>query len=888
MARGRKSEQRSENGAEGKAHTPVMQQYLGAKEQYPDALLFFRLGDFYEMFYDDAVRCAALLDLALTSRGTGPDGEPIPMAGVPHHAAAGYVARLLKLGQKVAICEQMADPKTVKGVVPREVVRVVTPALTVDEDALDARADNYLVALVRGQAERGETVIGLAAFELSTGQLRAATLPDAAAALGELARLEPRELLLPEGDDLGLTDALATLAVAVRRVNVPRDDGALTQALPGDELARAQSELPMDARRAAAAALSYAQAMQPSATVAVQRLGLYDPRQHLVLDEAAVRNLELVRTLSGERRGSLLHFVDLTRTAMGARLLRRRLLAPLMDVPSIRRRHDAVEAFVLSEPLRKALRELLQGAGDLERLTTKATLGVATPRDLGAIRVGLERAVEVDALLRSHAASSTDDALARLVPGDLVPEVRDELAAALVDEPPATSREGGIVREGIDPDLDELRALSSRSKDVVLELEQRERKRTGIASLKIKFTRVFGYYIEVTRSNLDAVPSEYIRKQTIANGERFVTEELAGLQEKILSADERSKALEQRIFEGLRVRVAAEAFRLRSLAATLADLDVHAALAELAHRHGYVRPSVDESLALELTEARHPIVEQIGSGSFVPNDVVLDAAHERSPRLMVITGPNMAGKSTVMRQVALAAILAQMGSFVPASEARLGVVDRVFTRVGARDDLAEGQSTFMVEMREAASILRGATRRSLVVLDEVGRGTSTYDGLAIAWAIAEHLHDAIGCRGMFATHYHELQELAATRPGVVNFNVAAQEYGEEVVFLRKLVPGGSSRSYGVAVARLAGVPAFVLARARTILGDLERGATLPSGEHARMRPIDAEGRAQLELFSVSPGPSESEVERTLRQLDVEQMTPVEALLALARLRAMLA
>ncbi len=887
MARGRRSEQRSEHGAEGKTHTPVMQQYLGAKEQYPDALLFFRLGDFYEMFYDDAVRCAALLDLALTSRGTGPDGEPIPMAGVPHHAAAGYVARLLKLGQKVAICEQMADPKTVKGVVPREVVRVVTPALTVDEDALDARADNYLVALVRGRAERGETALGLAAFELSTGQLRAATLPDAAAALGELARLEPRELLLPEGDDLGLTDALAALAVAVRRVDVPGDDGALARALPDDELARARGELPMDARRAAAAALLYAQAMQPSATVVVQRLGLYDPRQHLVLDEAAVRNLELVRTLSGERRGSLLHFVDLTRTAMGARLLRRRLLAPLMDVPSVRRRHDAVEAFVLSEPLRKALRELLQGAGDLERLTTKATLGVAAPRDLGAIRVGLERAVEIDALLRSHAASSTDDALARLVPGDLVPEVRDELAAVLVDEPPSTSREGGIVREGVDPDLDELRALSSRSKDVVLELEQRERKRTGIASLKIKFTRVFGYYIEVTRSNLDAVPSDYIRKQTIANGERFVTEELAGLQEKILSADERSKALEQRIFDGLRAKVAAEAFRLRSLAATLADLDVHAALAELAHRHGYVRPSVDESLALEHKEARHPIVEQLGSGSFVPNDVLLDAAHERSPSLMVITGPNMAGKSTVMRQVALAAILAQMGSFVPASEARLGVVDRVFTRVGARDDLAEGQSTFMVEMREAASILRGATRRSLVVLDEVGRGTSTYDGLAIAWAIAEHLHDAIGCRGMFATHYHELQELAATRPGVVNFNVAAQEYGEEVVFLRKLVPGGSSRSYGVAVARLAGVPAFVLARARAILGDLERGATLPSGEHARMRPIDAEGRAQLELFSVSPSPSESEVERTLRQLDVEQMTPVEALVALARLRAML-
>ncbi|MCU0673898.1 MAG: DNA mismatch repair protein MutS [Myxococcota bacterium] len=870
---------------DAKTHTPVMQQYLGAKEQYPDALLFFRLGDFYEMFYDDAVRCAELLDLALTSRGSGPDGEPIPMAGVPHHAAAGYVARLLKLGQKVAICEQMADPKTVKGVVPREVVRVVTPGLTVDDDALDARADNYLVALVRGEGN----ALGLAAFELSTGQLRAASLSDSAAALGELARLEPRELLLPEGDELGLAEGLGALDLAVRRRPAPTDDDALAKALPAAELEHVRRELPDDARRAASAALLYAQAMQPSATVAVQQVGLYDPRQHLVLDEAATRNLELVRTLSGDRKGSLLHFVDRTRTAMGARLLRRRLLAPLMDVASIRRRHDAVEAFVLAEPLRGRLRELLQGVGDLERLTTKATLGVASPRDLGAILGALRQADAVDALLRAHAASSTDDAIGRLLPNDLVPEVKDELAVILVDEPPANAREGGIVREGVDADLDELRTLSSRSKDVVLELELRERKRTGIASLKIKFTRVFGYYIEITRSNLDAVPSDYVRKQTIANGERFVTEELAELQEKILSADDRSKSLEQRLFEDLRARVAAESFRLRSLAASLAELDVHAALAEVAHRHGYVRPTIDESLIVELREARHPIVEQLTSGSFVPNDVRLDAEGEDTPRLMVITGPNMAGKSTVMRQVALASILAQAGSFVPASEARLGVVDRVFTRVGARDDLGEGQSTFMVEMREAASILRGATRRSLVVLDEVGRGTSTYDGLAIAWAIAEHLHDAIGCRGMFATHYHELQELAVTRRGVVNFNVAAQEYGDDVVFLRKLVPGGSSRSYGVAVARLAGVPPIVIARAKAILGDLERGAALPSGEHARMRPVDAKGRAQLELFSAlpPPPPPESVVEKTLRELDVERMTPVEALVALARLRAML-
>lgn len=873
------------------AHTPVMQQYLRAKEQYPDALLFFRLGDFYEMFYDDAVRSSELLDIALTTRGTGPDGEAIPMAGIPHHAAASYLARLLALGQKVAVCEQMADPKTVKGVVPREVVRVVTPGLNLEDEALDARADNYLVALVPSvEDEEGvpEGALGLAALELSTGQLRAAVLPDGAAALAELSRLEPRELLLPPDLDFGLAASLDR--VAVRRVAPEADERALEQALGEEELKRARVLLPMVARHAAATALAYAQATQPGVSLGIQQLGLYDPRQHLVLDDAAVRNLELVRTLSGERKGSLLHLLDVTRTPMGARLLRRRLLAPLTDVATIRRRHDAVEALVADEPLRAALRQALAGAGDLERLTTKASLGLATPRDLGVIRDALGRAADLVETLRAHAEASTDDALVRLVPSDLVPEVRDELARALVESLPVSPREGGIVAEGIDADLDELRSLSSRAKDVVLELEQRERKRTGIGSLKIKFTRVFGYYIEITRSNLDAVPSDYVRKQTIANGERFVTEELSQLQEKILSADERSKALEQRLFEDLRAMVAREAFRLRSLAGGLAEIDVSAALADVAHRFGYVRPVVDDGLLLELRDARHPIVERLaGASAFVPNDVVLDAEGAASPRLMVITGPNMAGKSTVMRQAALAAILAQAGSFVPAREARVGIVDRVFTRVGARDDLGEGQSTFMVEMREAAAILRGATRRSLVILDEVGRGTSTYDGLAIAWAIAEHLHDAIACRCMFATHYHELQELAETRPGVVNFNVAAQEYGDDVVFLRKLVPGGSSRSYGVAVAKLAGVPPIVLARAKALLGDLERGAALPSGQHARVRPIDAKGRAQLELFASAPPapPPPSPVEEALRGLEVERMTPVDALVALARLRQML-
>ena len=879
-----KGDKRGGGRAKKKAHTPVMQQYMRCKEQYPDALIFFRLGDFYEMFYEDALRAAELLGITQTYRGTGPDGERIPMAGVPHHAAAGYLAKLLQLGQKVAICEQMADPKTVKGVVPREVVRVVTPGLCLEEDALDARSDNYLAALA---ADSDTEAVGLAALEISTGQLRTALLPDTASTLAEIVRLEPRELLLP---DEGLEELEATLrsssTAVVHRAAEPAAEGVLEEVLGEEAIALQAGHAAV--RRAAAAALSYARSTQPGVQLVIQRVGAYDPSEQLVMDEAAVRNLELVRTIGGERKGSLLHLLDATKTAMGARLLRRRLLAPLTDVRAIRRRHDAVEAFLVDEGLRREVRLALAQVGDLERMATRAVMGVATPRDLGGIRDALGRARELAALLTEAAGRSTDETLAKLVPRDVLGELQAALEASLVQEPPASARDGGIVAEGVDPDLDALRALSSRSKDVVLELEQRERRRTGIASLKVKYTRVFGYYIEVTKANLGAVPSDYVRKQTVANAERYVTEELAELQERILGADERAKQLEAALFEELRARVASEAHRLRGLAEELAALDVHATLADVAHRFGHCRPVVDSTTRLELVEGRHPIVERlVAQGSFVPNDVTLDTEGER---LMILTGPNMSGKSTAMRQVALAVVLAQAGAFVPATRARIGIVDRLYTRVGASDNLGEGQSTFMVEMREAASILRGATERSLVILDEIGRGTSTYDGLAIAWAIAEHLHDAVRCRGMFATHYHELCELAVTREGARNYNVAAKEYGDEVVFLHKLVPGGANRSYGIAVARLAGVPTSVLERAKTILADLEAGAALPSGAHARMRALDADGRAQLELFAASPAPAPtgpSEVERALAEIDIDRLRPIDALMELARLRQML-
>jgi len=882
-----------------------MQQYLRAKESHPDAVLFFRMGDFYEMFYEDAVVAAEFLDIQLTARGTGPDGQKIPMAGVPHHAAAGYVARLLELGRNVALCEQLDDPANVKGPVPREVVRVVTPGLCLEPDALDARTHNHLVAVVPATAlgDDGEDaeapgMVGLAALEVSTADLRACTVSGPAEALAELVRLEPAEVLLvgppgtpatghPEPDAAGddgprpagsfLPAALARALPRVARRARPREPRAAEQALleetfgPG-ETATLTDSLDAPARAAVAAVIRYARDAHPRESLAIPRVVAYDPGDRLVLDETAVRNLELVRTLDGDRRGALLALLDETRSPMGARLLRRRLLSPSLELATIRRRHDAVEAFLRDPPLRDELREHLGRVGDLERLATRVSLGLASPRELASLRDGLEAAAAVADVLAADPAGerALSDALAADAPTDVVADVRERLRGELVDEPPIPVSQGGIFRAGVDPELDELRELSSSSKAVILDLEGRERTRTGINSLKVKFTRVFGYYIEVTKANLGAVPDDYRRKQTVAGAERFVTDELDELQTRILQADDRARARESDRFETLRRQVAAAEPRLRALAAALANLDVHAALASAAHRHRYVRPEVDDGLRLELRESRHPVVERLAeAGSFVPNDVVLDADGER---LTIITGPNMAGKSTVMRQVALSVILAQAGSFVPAQSARIGIVDRVFTRVGASDNLGQGQSTFMVEMRETAEILRHATRRSLVILDEIGRGTSTYDGLSIAWAVAEHLHDVVRCRALFATHYHELCVLADDRGGVANVNVAAQEYGDDVVFLHKLVAGSANRSYGIAVARLAGVPELVLARAKERLAELERRA----GEGG-----DDADRPQLDLFPERPP---APLVEALRAIDVERMTPVEALVALSRLK----
>jgi DNA mismatch repair protein MutS len=834
-----------------------MRQFLRAKGQHPDAIIFFRLGDFYEMFYEDAVRAADILDIALTSRGTGPDGNKIPMAGVPHHAAAGYLAALLRAGEKVAICEQMADPSSVRGVVPREVVRVVTPGLCLEPDALDARAENFLVAATRDG--------GIAALEVSTGTLRACVVEVGPQWVGELVRLNPPEILVESGASELMDLCKQSLPnAALRTVEPDGDTQLLSETLTLEQAADLSVQEP--AARAASLVLGYARAHQADAPI--HQATLYTAGERLVLDDAAVRNLELVRTLDGERRGSLLDLLDETKTPMGARALRSQLLEPLTDIERIRRRHDAVELFFGDARRRDQARVRLGEIGDLERLAVRAVVGLASPRDLGVIRNSLLSAASLHQQLSDRPGKDLDDAIASLQGADLCADVLTLLQAALVDEPPAIDRQGGIFREGHLEKLDELRRLSTTAKDIVLDLERRERQRTGIGSLKIKFTRVFGYYIEITKSKLDAVPEGYIRKQTIANGERFITAELAELQDRILHADERARALESAAFLDLRRAVGDEAPRLHRLARVIASIDTSAALAEVAHHRGYVRPTVDGTRVLFLEDSRHPTVEcYAAEGGFVPNTIELDP---EGTRFMLLTGPNMSGKSTAMRQAALAVIMAQAGGFVAAKSARIGIVDRVYTRVGASDHLARGHSTFMVEMMEASAILRGATERSFVILDEIGRGTSTYDGLAIAWAVAEHLHDATGCRTIFATHYHELCELADRLPNAANYNVAAKEHADSMILLHQLVPGGSNRSYGLAVAKLAGVPPVVLARAKAKLRELE----------TRNVAISA---PQIPLFEATL-PRQSEVEATLQALDIERMTPVDALVTLARLR----
>ena len=886
--------------------TALMRQYLEVKAQVPDAIVFFRLGDFYEMFYEDAVYASRVLSLTQTTRDKGKE-NPVPMCGVPHHAARGYIARLTELGHRVAICEQLEDPKLVKGLVKRGVVRIITPGVILDEESLEPRAPNY-VAAVAGDSRDG---FGLAFIDVTTGDFRATEAATSEGLLDELARVDPREILLPRGQgELAALirrayPRLAQTPVSIDGEPAPLDtlaDG-LGPGLERDALARAPQ-----ASLAASRVLRYVRATQISAPLPVTRLDLFRRDEFLVIDEQARCHLELIETmLERKRAGSLLDTLDVTATAMGGRLLRRWLLFPLLDLARIRRRHDAVERLVEKQSAREAARKILSELGDLERLVSRARLGVASPRDLVVLGRSLQQVPDLAAALQQAmdpmatlAERGTGSDLLDLGQ-DLAQDIADRVVATLEDNAPAMTKEGGFIRPGVSAELDELRAIASGGRDQILAIEARERERTGIASLKVKYNSVFGYYIEITRAHLVNVPADYTRKQTVANAERFVTAELADYEAKILGADERRVALEQTLFSSLRDEVGAAASRVLALAGRVAAADVVAALAEQAHRHGFCRPVVDDSEVLELYDSRHPVVERLAAtGGFVPNDLHLDTEHEQ---ILIVTGPNMAGKSTLIRQAALCVILAQAGSFVPARAAHIGLCDRVFTRVGAGDNLARGESTFLLEMRETAHILRHATRKSLIILDEIGRGTSTYDGVSIAWAVGEHLHDVVGARTLFATHYHELCDLHDSHPRVHNVSVAAREWKGEVVFLRKLTPGGTSRSFGIEVAKLAGLPPAVVGRARAILEHLQLGAASPRRPDEPHPAVPGQGETpQLGLFeprgqkSLSSGtdPSgavpepnagtEREVAAALRAADLDGLSPRAAWDLLAELR----
>ena len=837
--------------AAGQGTTPAMRQYLEAKRQYPDALIFFRMGDFYEMFYEDAVTAAGVLELTLTSRSKDRGGREIPMCGVPWHAADTYLARLVKQGFRVAVCEQVEDPRKARGIVRREVVRVVSPGTYTDAGALEASEPAFLVAVARS-GDGSSAVFGLATADLSTGELRVTEHrgdSSAGAAVDELAAVRPREVLLPEDLDAGCLPGIEHVNVPITAAEPALFD--LDQALQTllGQLGTASLDgfglIPDEHPAAIRAAGGLVRHLRDTQRAELEHLGTLEFRtraDHLVVDAATFEHLEVLAGAEGRRAGSLLAEIDLTNTPMGGRMLRAWLQRPLAARGPIIDRLDAVDELSREVAARGRLRGDLARVQDLERLIARVALGTAGPRDLAA----LGRSVGILPAARAHAAELQAPLIHVLLDDlDELRDVHDRIAATLGDDPPALARDGGFIRDGVDGELDELRAISRDARQAIAAMEAAERERTGIGSLKIRFNRVFGYYIEVSAANLHAVPDDYHRKQTIANGERYITPALKEYEEKALGADDRILEREQEIFDGLRRATLAEAGRIQRSARALATLDVLAALAEVAARRNYVKPRVREDGELAIADARHPVVE-MRTDSFVPNDVRLN---ETDHQVVVLTGPNMGGKSTYLRQTALIVLMAQAGSFVPAREAALPIIDRIFARIGAADNLARGHSTFMVEMQETAKIMHQATSRSLVLLDEIGRGTATFDGLSIAWAVAEHLATGAKARPrtLFATHYHELTDLADLHDGVVNYHVAAREWRDDIVFLRKVEAGRSDRSYGIQVARLAGLPPATVARARTILAGLERDE-LSRGGRPSFSGAAGEIAGQLGLF----------------------------------------
>ena len=864
--------------------TPAMKQYVKIKESHPDCILLYRMGDFYEMFFEDAVTAAPVLEITLTSRNKGKE-DSVPLCGFPYHAASAYITKLVEKGFKVAICEQVEDPKKAKGIVKREVIRVITPGLVVDEENLTAGENNYLACLCAGK-----NMLGLAFLDISTGEFQISEFNDREFFFTAIAGVDFKELLLPP--DFLDKILLKTLEMQMPelRINTLDDqyfqtanaEAILDQNFSAEALTNSRIKEFPSLLKAAGAILNYVNQTQKINPRHVNEIKWYSTDHHLLLDDTARRNLEIFATIQGSSRvGSLFSLFQETLTPMGTRRLRWWMNYPLVDVEKIKARLAAVAEFKNDHILRANLRKILSRIYDLERLAGRVSLRVANPRDLVALKISLLAIPELKAMLADCTAPAVASIRSRLMEMSAVVEL---IGRALIEDPPQKIQDGGFMAIGYDAELDKLRFISRDGKQWIASLEAEERKKTGINSLKIGFNSVFGYYIEVTKANAALVPDSYIRKQTLVNAERYINQELKEFEQTVLNAEEKIRAREQELFLALRENLDQHITDIQSNASLIAELDALTALAEVAEKYHFTCPEIDDENTIDIRDGRHPVVETaLKNEGFVPNDCLLDL---QDNKLLVITGPNMAGKSTYIRQVALIVLMAQMGSFVPAARAKIGVVDKIFTRVGASDSLIKGQSTFMVEMTETAEILKNATSRSLVIIDEVGRGTSTFDGLSIAWAIAEYIHDfqGRGIRSLFATHYHQLIDLAVTKNGAKNYNIAVKEWGEKIIFLHKIVEGGTSRSYGIEVARIAGVPKEVITRAREILRNLEKGEFDEIGMPRIARGVRESKNTspQLSLFTrresaMARENKEQEIISELKSMDIQSMSPLEAL-----------
>ena len=854
--------------------TPMIKQYLSIKEQYPDAILFYRMGDFYEMFFEDAQEASRVLEITLTSRNKN-DESPVPMCGVPHRAAKGYIARLIDQGYKVAICDQIEDPAKAKGLVKRDVVRVITPGMIIENEFLDERTNNYVLSV---NCRSG--VYGIAYVDISTGSFRVTETNDTTSIVEEIKRVAPREVLLPalsknNAEFNPVLEILIDIAISYledHAFEFKKGYRTLTDQFKTISLEGFGCENLKAAIGAAGAVIFYIRETQKQKLEHLTGIETYWLDKYLLIDELSWRNLELSRNIrTGSKRATLLDIIDHTATAMGARLLYKWMRYPLIDLTEIRLRHSAVGEVKENIQIRRRIRETLKSVYDIERIGNKIVMGYANARDLVALKRSLKMLPVLSSLL-SELMSELFHLPANL---DRLYEMADLIDRSIRDDPAPTVNEGRIIKTGYNNELDELEQISRDSKSWLARLEVREKDATGISTLKVRHNKVFGYYLEVPKSRSSEVPPDYVRKQTLVNAERYITDELKSFEMKVIGAEERRAALEYNIFNEVRSEVAKNNESIQKIAQFLARLDCLVNLAEIAAQNDYCRPEMTTDGCIIIEDGRHPVVEKmITAERFVPNSIKVD---DEGNQVLIITGPNMAGKSTILRQVALVVILAQMGSFIPAAKAAISIIDRIFTRVGALDDLSHGQSTFMVEMEETANILNNATNRSLVIMDEIGRGTSTFDGLSIAWAVAEYMHDINnrGVKTLFATHYHELTELARTKLRVANFNIAVKEWNDEIIFLRKLVEGGTNRSYGIQVARLAGIPVQVIQRAKKILYKIEKGEYGPAGSElmAQTDENSTQAPVQLDLFRRPEGML---IER-LKKADISRMTPLEAI-----------